>query len=72
MSNIKRDRDGLIYEIGGQTLPPPSSEKMLNRQYYYIKDLEEVCNDLLDRVYELEGNVKQLEKLNQPKPSVER
>jgi len=68
MSTIKRDRDGVIYRISGYPLPPPSSEKELNRQFYDISNLEKVCNDLLDRVYKLESKV---QNLTEPKKKLE-
>lgn len=52
--SISRDRNGEIYRIEMNPLPPPSSEKHTNQLWYIVKEQNEVINDLLDRVYELE------------------
>lgn len=69
--SINRDRNGEIYEIEMNPLPPPSSEKNVNRLWYIVKEQNEVINDLLNRVYELETLRTEEILSHVPEPSVE-
>lgn len=54
MSEIYKDRDGSIYKLDGDLMPPPSIDIQSNRQFYWLANVTKVINNLLDRVYELE------------------
>lgn len=68
---IQRDRNGEIYKIDMHPMPPPSSEKYSNEQFYQLKEAVEVINELLDRAHELE-QLRTNELLSHvPEPSVD-
>ena len=74
---INRDRDGTIIDLefeGHEVLPPPSSDKYANRLHYENKQLVDVVNELLERVFELENRLAAPGKhadSSAPEPSVE-